>query len=239
MMRLLLGLCLLALVLSGCALTAQPSAPWPSDPSAPAFPEALGVNIHFTDPQPGEVKMLAAAGFRWVRMDFVWQRTEVEKGKYDFSSYDGLLKALDEFKIRPLFILDYSHKFYDNDHAPFTDEGREAFATWAATAVRRYRGRGILWEIYNEPNTRFWTPAPKVSDYIKLALETSKAIHSVAPDEQIIGPAVWGLDFDFVEECLRAGLLNYWSAISVHPYRKTEPETVVEDYARMRKLIDR
>jgi polysaccharide biosynthesis protein PslG len=46
------------------------------------------------------------------------------------------------------------------------------------------------------------------------------------------------MDFDFVEECLRSGLLNYWSAISVHPYRKMDPESVVDDYARLRKLID-
>ena len=238
-MRKVTYLCLLAVALSACALNAQPTPPWPSDTSAPAFPEALGVNIHFTDPDPGEVKMLAAAGFRWIRMDFVWQSTEVEKGKYDFSSYDRLLKALDEYNIHPLFILDYANTLYDNGRAPFTNEGRRAFANWAAVAVSRYRGRGILWEIYNEPNTGFWTPAPKVSDYIALALEASKAIHSVAPAEQIIGPAVWGMDLDFVEECLRAGLLNYWSAISVHPYRKAEPETVVDDYARLRQLVEK
>jgi polysaccharide biosynthesis protein PslG len=203
------------------------------------MPETLGVNIHFTEPQPGEVEMLAAAGFRWVRMDFVWQSTEIEKGKYDFSAYDRLLDALDKHQIRALFILDYSNTLYDNGHAPYTDEGRRAFASWATAAVSRYRGRGILWEIYNEPNTGFWTPKPNISEYVKLALETSKAIHDVAPGEQIIGPAVWGMDFEFVEECLRSGLLNYWSAVSVHPYRKPEPETVVDDYARLRKLIDK
>ena len=86
---------------------------------------------------------------------------------------------------------------YDGDHAPFTREGRQAFANWAAAAVKRYRGRGIVWEIYNEPNTGFWTPEPNVSDYVKLALETSKAIHQVAPAEQIIGPGVWGFDLPF------------------------------------------
>ena len=237
MIRLFAFLCLLASLLMGCALSARPSAFWTSDTSAPAIPNTLGVNIHFTDPEPGEVKMLSEAGFQWVRMDFVWKATEVEKGKYDFSSYDRLLKALDERKLRPLFILDYSNTLYDHDAAPFTNEGRQAFANWAAAAVRRYRGRGILWEIYNEPNTGFWTPSPKVSDYVKLALETSKAIHDAAPDEKIIGPAVWGLDFEFIEECFRAGLLSYWSAVSVHPYRKTEPETVVADYARLRNLI--
>jgi hypothetical protein len=237
MIRLIVFLCLLASLLMGCALNAQPSVSWTSDNSAPAIPNTLGVNIHFTDPQPGEVKMLSEAGFQWVRMDFVWKATEVEKGKYDFASYDRLLSALDERKLRPLFILDYTNTLYDDDAAPFTNEGRQAFAKWAAAAVRHFRGRGILWEIYNEPNTGFWTPSPKVSDYVKLALETSKAIHDAAPDEQVIGPAVWGVDLEFIEECFRSGLLNYWSAVSVHPYRKTDPETVVADYARLRNLI--
>jgi hypothetical protein len=238
-MRLLVFICSLALALSSCALSAHPTEPWPSDTSAPAIPDALGVNIHFTDPKPGELAMLAAAGFRWVRMDFVWQSTETSKGVYDFSAYDRLLGALHEHHLRPLFILDYTNRLYDGDHAPFTNEGRQAFASWAAAAVKRYRGRGIVWEIYNEPNTAFWTPGPKVSDYVKLALETSKAIHQVAPDEQVIGPGVWGFDFPFLEECLRAGLLNYWSAVSVHPYRKSDPESVVDDYARLRKLIQK
>jgi hypothetical protein len=238
-MRSIAFVCLLTIGFSACALKAQPPPPWPSDASAPAFPEALGVNIHFTDPDPGELKMLAAAGFRWVRMDFVWQRTEPEKGKYDFSAYDRLFKALDEYNIRPLFILDYANTLYDDGRAPYTTPGRQAFANWAAAAVSRYRGRGIIWEIYNEPNTGFWTPQPKVSDYVALALETSRAIHTAAPVEQIIGPAVWGFDFDFLEACFRAGLLEHWSAVSIHPYRKTDPETVVEDYARLRELITR
>ena len=238
-MRLVICLCLLTAVLSSCALSAHPTAPWPSDNSAPAIPGALGVNIHFTDPQPGELAMLAAAGFRWVRMDFVWQSTETAPGTYDFSAYDRLVNSLDEHQLRPLFILDYSNSHYDGDHAPFTREGRQAFANWATAAVKRYRGRGIVWEIYNEPNTGFWTPEPNVSDYVKLALEASKAIHQVAPAEQIIGPGVWGFDLPFVEECLRAGLLNYWSAVSVHPYRKGDPEGVVEDYARLKKLIQK
>ena len=91
-MRSAVFICLLAIVLSSCALSAHPTEPWPSDNSAPAIPGALGVNIHFTDPEPGELAMLAAAGFRWVRMDFVWQSTETGKGTYDFSAYDRFAK---------------------------------------------------------------------------------------------------------------------------------------------------
>src|SRR4051812_2468693 len=62
------------------------------NPQSPG--DGLGVNIHFTDPQPGEIKMIADAGFRWVRMDFKWDETETIAGQYDFSAYDRLLTAL-------------------------------------------------------------------------------------------------------------------------------------------------
>ncbi len=75
--------------------------------SIPALrvPEGLGVNIHFTDAQPGELEMLSAAGFRWVRMDFQWAAIETVPGQYDFAAYDRLLASLVEHKLRALFIL--------------------------------------------------------------------------------------------------------------------------------------
>src|SRR5204862_2244210 len=47
------------------------------------------------------------------------------------------------------------------------------------------------------------------------------------------------IDFPFVEACFKAGLLNYWSAVSIHPYRRTEPESAAIDYCRLRQLIER
>ena len=43
------------------ALVARAAEPHPSLPQ-PVIPDCLGVNIHFTDPKPGELEMLAAAG---------------------------------------------------------------------------------------------------------------------------------------------------------------------------------
>ena len=62
-------------------------------PGTGALPDGLGTNIHFTDPKPGEMKMLAEGGFRWLRMDFVWERIERKKAQYDWSPYDRLLAA--------------------------------------------------------------------------------------------------------------------------------------------------
>jgi hypothetical protein len=216
-----------------CAAAEAPA--WPAGLSV--VPEGLGVNIHFTDPKPGEMKVLAAAGFRFVRMDLNWGGTERDMGRYDFSAYDRLLAALEPHKIRAMLILDYSNRHYDRGLSPQSDEGRRAFARWAAAAAKHFHGRGVVWEMYNEPNIFFWKPKPDVEQYVKLALEVGRALRQAEPGEIYVGPATSTIDFRFLEKCFQAGLLDYWSAVSVHPYRQTAPETVVAEYARLRKLI--
>jgi polysaccharide biosynthesis protein PslG len=206
---------------------------------SPILPNGLGVNIHFMDPQPGEMEMIAGAGFRWVRQDISWQQTEIKKGKYDFSAYDRLLAKLEKHKIRAVLILNYAHPLYDKGLSPYTDVGRRAFADWAVAAVSHFKGRGVLWEMYNEPNIGFWKPQPNVKDYIRLASTVGQAIHKTNPQETFIGPATAEVAFPFLEECFKAGLLKYWAAVSVHPYRGTSPETATSDLQRLRKLIDR
>ncbi len=204
----------------------------------PGVPASLGVNIHFNDPRAGEMEQLAAAGFRWIRMDFSWGGIERVRGQYDFAAQDRLMAHLDRHKIRPIFILDYGNDIYQ-EGSPRTDESRAAFARFASASVTHFKGRGVLWEMWNEPNGGFWKPRANVDEYIALALATGKAIRQAAPDEWYIGPGVSGMDFAFIESCLRAGLLQYWDAVSFHPYRNTPPETAQEDFLRLRELVAR
>jgi len=185
------------------------------------------------------MEMLAAAGFKWIRMDFDWNQLEYERGKYRFDAYDRLIAALDKHGIRALFILDYVNQFYDSAQSPHSDEAIEAFARFAAAAAVHYRRRGILWEMYNEPNIGFWRPKPNVNDYVRLATAVGKAIRKAAPESLYVGPATSGVDLAFLEACFKAGLLEYWDAVTVHPYRQSPPETVVADYGRLRDLIRR
>ena len=140
---------LLALFLALLGIVAQPGRAQTAP--EPDVQDALGVDIHFVTPQPGEMKMLAASGVRWVRVDFTWANTERAKGQYDFSAYDGLAAALAAYHLRALFILGYSNPLYDHGLSPASDEARDAFSRWAAAAGAHFRGHGYLWEIYNEP----------------------------------------------------------------------------------------
>ena len=220
-------------------LTPSPlaSSALPAEPLA--VPDGLGVNIHFTHPRPGEMKMIADAGFTWVRMDFAWEGTEREKGIYDFGEYDDLLKSLDEFSIRPIFILDYSNRFYDGHLSPHTPEGIAAFAKWAAAAVTHFKGHAIVWEIYNEPNGSFWKPKADAEALMRLSLATGKAIHEADAAATFVGPATSTIDFPYLETCFKGGCLGDWAAVSVHPYRQTYPERAGDEYRRLRELIGR
>jgi hypothetical protein len=234
----ILPLLLLITTLGGC--TADSNCKFGANVTrASGLPQGLGLNIDFTDPQPGEMKMIAEAGFRWVRTDLKWDSTERERGQYDFSEYDRLIKALDEYKIHALFILDYGNPLYDKGAPPRNPETRQAFARWGVAAAKHFSNRGIIWEIYNEPNhTQFWPPRPSAAEYVELALAVGRAFQTELPDEKLIGPAVSEMDFAFLETCFKAGLLDYWVAVSVHPYLRSDPEDVVPEYCKLRTRIE-
>jgi len=230
---------------AGHAAPAHPSLP------APGALDGLGVNIHTTDPKPGELEMLAATGVKWVRMDMFWDTIEKKKGQYNFSSYDRLVAALARAKLRALFVLDYGNPLYADpgDKNPFTSQAgapefRAAYAQWAVAAVTRYAGKGFLWEIWNEPNfASFWKPKPSPADYAALVLATGKALRDAGlckdnhSGEALVGPACSTIDLPFLETCFKSGALDYWCAVTLHPYRLSTPETVVDDYRAVRALI--
>lgn len=220
------------------------------------LPDGVGVNIHFTRGHEVDLDMIAAAGFKLVRMDFLWGRTERRKGEYDWSDYDELTAELDKRGIRAYYILDYSNPLYEgtvitrnadtgreedrSTASPRRPESVTAFARWAAAAAAHFRGRHVVWEIWNEPNIEFWKPEPDVKQYIALALATCKAIREADPQATIVAPATSLFPWGFLKTFLKSGVLEYLDGVSVHPYRldNSSPEMAIEDYKRLRKLIE-
>ena len=202
-------------------------------------PNGFGVNIHFRG-EPRDLDLICDAGLKFIRMDLTWSGVERQKGVYDFdkTGYDALTTGCTRRGIRILYILDYSNRLYESDRSVRTEQGRKAFADFAEAAAKRYKGKGILWELWNEPNLRhFWSPQPSADDYCKLVEETAPRIKKADPSGLIVAPATSGIPFGWLEECFKKGLLKWLDVLSVHPYRSKPPETVIADYDKLRKLI--
>lgn len=200
----------------------------------------LGVNIHFTGAPARDLDLIRDAGFGWVRMDFAWSSVERERGAYRYGPYDELVEGLEARGLKALFILDYSNRLYEADRSVLTEEGRKAFARFAGAAAARYKGRGVRWEVWNEPNLeQFWKPQPAADAYAALAIEAARAIRAADPEATILAPASSGFPWEFLERIFEKGILEHIDEVSVHPYRSSPPETARGDYARLRALIAR
>jgi hypothetical protein len=225
-------LAIFSLLLLGCAVTYGATIP------GPTVGDGLGVNIHFTGDQTRDLDMIRDAGFNFVRMDFSWTATERVKGVYDFSEYDKLVDGLSRRGLRALFILDYGNPLYDPADVT-SDRGRQAFAAWAATAARRYRNKGIIWEIWNEPDG-FWKEQPSLIPYMKLVKIAIPAIHKADPKAICMAPAISSFNFGWLEKMFDDGLLNVTDVVSVHGYRgEAIPESVEKDIRKLTGLMVR
>jgi len=215
------------------------------------IPAGLGINIRLVGPQQRDIERIAAARFAFVRLDFPWADIERQKGVYDFSGNEALVRAFAQQGIRSLIILAYGNPLYDNSSAPFhvgpnTGEVRQAFAHFAAAAAAKFKGQKIVWEIWNEPNNpNFWQPDPNVDAYVELGKAATEAMRHADAHATIIAPAVATFPqqfpdaWKFLERSFALGLLELTDAVSIHPYRNQPPETAASDYQRLRTLISR
>jgi len=221
----------------------------------PVLPAGLGVNIHFVTGHERDLDLIAAAGFKFVRMDFGWSGIETTRGQYKWSEYEEFLANLDRHGLRAIFILDYSNPLYEQSvvspdplyqtprkdtASPQHPESIEAFARWAAAAATHFQGRHVIWEIWNEPNGNFWSPKPDAHQYSALALAVCKAIRQAQPQATIVAPASSGFPWEYLETFFDSGVLEFLDAVSVHPYRDGQhpPETAAADYRKLRQLIE-
>lgn len=220
------------------------------------IPQGVGVNIHFVRGHERDLDLVAAAGIKFIRMDFAWGGIERQKGAYDWTGYEELTANLEKRGLRALYILDYSNSLYEetvvsknpltgkeqrDTASPQHPESVAAYAKWAAAAANHFAGRNIIWEIWNEPNISFWKPKPDVQQYNTLFLAAVKAMRQADPNCTIIGPATSEVPVPFLEALFAAGALEYLDAVSIHPYRnyKKGPETAAEDYEKLRALIEK
>ena len=222
-------------------------------------PHTFGVNVHSIS--DSELDTIAAAGFRFVRTDFRWDKTELTKGVYDWSYYDALSAALQARGLTPLYILDYSNPLYASrvdvtdrtgrttplTSAPVSEVAVKAFADWAVAAATHFSRYDPVWEIWNEPEgDKFWPPQANASQYSNLAIQTCRRLRAADPAALIIAPAsakpptVDNPEPPFLDAVMRSGILECLSGVSAHPYLpRRDLDDTPKDWDALNKMIDK
>ncbi len=225
------------ILVSTTCIHKQPALKEPGFPEA-FIPDGIGVNIHFLGIPTKDMALLTEANIKLIRVDLTWAQVERERNEYNFSNFDQLVDAYEKQGGRILFILDYKNRLYGKEKSIKTDEQRNGFARFSQEAAKRYKDRGVVWEIWNEPNiAKFWGEEPNVDDYMALVKITCDAIREADRNSIIVAPATVGTDIKFIKGCAELGLFELVDGISVHPYRKGGPESVIKSYESLRNLI--
>ncbi|MBQ8508962.1 MAG: beta-galactosidase [Clostridia bacterium] len=193
--------------------------------------EKLDRNVF--DPEKAYDK-LALVGVKWVRIQSGWQRTEREKGVYDFAWLDSVVDNLIVRGMQPWICLCYGNDLYNEEAKTvygavgcppiFSDEQKNAWANYVRTIVSRYEGRVTHWEVWNEPDGKWcWKHGVSGEEYGRFAADTANIVHSVSKDAVVIGGSVCLLnDLSFMDKALAAGMGEAIDAFTFHEYTPDE-----------------
>lgn len=194
----------------------------------------LGVNIHFLDDNRA-LDLARDAGFSFVRVDLLWAQLE-RHGQYNFAPFDGLMHSLDARRMGVLWLLAYGHPDHGGQ-SPQSDADIAAYARYAAAVVAHFRGRNAVFEIWNEPNGKQFLADP--ATYPRLLRAALDSIRREDPEAAVSTGGTSGFDFPFLTRMLKSGSTERASAVAVHPYRDSAPETLRSDLSVLRDLIQR
>jgi len=214
---------------------------------------------YFGSSAPPRVDLVAGIGARVSRSTLLWRVHEPSPGTLDWTRSDIVNNKLRAEGIQPLWYIGSSPSWANGSSDPWVvpDYPSAAFETWsdrvaqfAAAAAARYLGS--LWEVWNEPNERFfWKPAPNREAYSVLYRKVRAAILAADPSAKVAVGGITGLNagcclrgYNFLEQMLQAGdPIDY---VGIHPYagRSQAPDECISfernfrDIALIRRLLN-
>lgn len=176
---------------------------------------------------------VAKSGVKWARLQSGWQRTEREKGVYNFKWLDDIVDNMIRIGVEPWLCLCYGNDLYTESAKTVfgavgcppikTEEEKEAWANYVKATVTHFGGRINYYEIWNEPDGRWcWKHGPNAEELGNFIIDTAKACKAANPDCKVIGFATCLSDAEFLDNTAKTGCLDYIDAISYHAYSTGE-----------------
>ena len=179
-------------------------------PSALAVPANFWGVVPQTPPSVEQLQRLKAGGVDSMRVPISWSSVQpVRGGAWDWSDADTLigvaaaarLNVLPFLSSAPSWAVPTDRRFGSSAFLPVrSGKQRSGWKRFVTEAILRYGPRGTfwsenpslprkpirIWQIWNEPNFKYFVGRPDPAEYGKLVTLSSAAIKSVDPGAQVI-----------------------------------------------------
>ena len=210
----------------------------------------FGLMTHFAQNWPLDViPVLAKGGVKNIRDEQYWMHIEKKKGEFEFpDNFTAYMNALKAAHIDPLIVLDFGSRIYDDTpdapgygNAPYTDEGRAAYARYGQEILKKYGAQIKAVEVWNEYNGTFGkgpVAQDKAKFYAEMLQVTYPALKKTRPDVNVVGVSAVAVPLPYFEDLFKRGSLKYMDSLSLHPYRtQSLPEGVEQQLLKLQSLI--
>jgi hypothetical protein len=204
----------------------------------------LGVQADGPLTEPGnpfrsEWKLMAASGAETVRTSFNWARAQPSSsGPIDFAAIDAVVLAAARQRLPVLPVVQSTPGWAaarpaDGPGSP--PRSTADYTRFLTALVHRYGPRGSLWaehrdvprvpirawQVWNEPNFRFyWSVQPFARGYVKLLRASRRALRAADRGSRTILAGLTNESWVALRQIYRAGGRGAFDAVALHPYTR-------------------
>ena len=185
-------------------------------------------------------------GVKGLRIGFEWWEIEKSKKVFDWAAIDSVFKVKDKYNLKYIVTPGYGNGLYSvggqgqSQYCRSFDLSTElemnAYIDFLKVGMERYKNKGVIWEIINEPDLFIYlndpagcraaigniTKAQQGVLYASLLKKVAEQVRPLFPNETIItgGLAFAGSDFTnaFIDQAATDRSFNAFDAFGFHEY---------------------
>lgn len=204
--------------------------------AVPATGDDVGSQDHWLLWEPdaelqADLDAMQRAGMTWVRVSLDWPSIQpVSRTGWNWGPTDRVVVAAGARNLRVLFMAGYAPPWARAAGAPAYAPPVDPadYAAFLRAAAARYAPFGVHdYEIWNEPNNRYWwQPGADPAAYTALLRAAYRALHAADPNAFVVlgglSPAADGggdlSPLSFLRGVYAAGGKGSFDAVGLHPY---------------------
>lgn len=183
-------------------------------------------------------------GSFWGRNDLWWHKIEPWLGRFELDQARQIAEAYRKANIKLLAVLGYGSAWARDGAAPATPQERQNFRRYLTRLLQEIPQNVYGYEVWSEPNTDLWRPAPDARAYRELVKATWDVLRGgeTTSPARIVAGATAGYDPVFLRTLMENDYARFFDVISLHPYpealdRSPEENNLPEILGALRSLM--